>query len=240
MKLFGALLALALFALVPAVASANSLDVTVDAAMGPSSSSACGVAGAGCGLEVIVINNDNGAVFVRSEHMQDEPAFNLSFYIDPKSPAGTFTIPPGQNVRVGRVFEGFITNGVRLVLFLKASTTNAAYRFAMYSRKNPAAGAGSGFEFVGEGYVTGLAATTPTRVDIEVTPASSAAASDGQISATRTLDLPGAPTETIFNNTVLKNGDFAYNIADFGMISASSPNGTFGPLALDEFVITRP
>lgn len=229
-----ALLLAGIFALVPLTVSANSLAVTAAAAMGSSNSSNCGVAGAGCGLEV----NYTGApslAFVQSNHMSNETAVRVQFTIDPGMASNPlFDMDPGGRVRILNIFESFsLPDGVQVILFLKRSLDDASWRLACWVWNNPV----NTFTFGGEGYLTGLtpALGSATIVTFEW----GAGAGDGFVRATRTLEGPGQTTYTIFERTNLNNSGRTLNTLRAGSISTNEVGNPEGVVYFDEFVISR-
>lgn len=221
--------------LVPAAAGASSLDVNVDAAMGSSSSSACGVAGAGCGLEVIFTQPQSQA-FVQSDHMLDaggEDAVRISFWVDPGHPdpgnaANLLSVGAPGHVRALVVYESFaVPTPSRMIVFVRRNAAGNAWRLHVWIRNS----SGS-FEEAGAGFLN-TGASTATLVEVEYT----AGAGDGTVRATRTP--VGGSTVEIFNNTTLDTGGLSLGIARFGDQGFGSVGSPTGSLYIDEVVISR-
>jgi hypothetical protein len=229
----------ALVVLAPAVAAASSLDVNADAAMGSSSSSACGVPGAGCGLEVIFTQPQTQA-FVQSDHMLiggGESSVRISFYVDPghpnpADPANLLDVAAPGHVRALVAFESFaVPTPSRMIAFVRRNDAGTAWRLHVWVRNAVT----NGFVEAGAGFLVGGSPTTATRVDIEWT----AGAGNGIVRATRTLDDPGASTVEIFNNTTLQTGGQTLGVARFGDQGFGSVGSPTGSLYIDEVVISR-
>ena len=199
------------------------------------------------GLYGLEVNYDGAAslAYVQSSSTgavphpwSDETGIEFEFTIDPggqlNNPGQMVMGLPG-NVRITNLFEGFITNGVHVVLFLKRGTDVDTWRFAAYVRED-----GTGFKFAGEGYLTGLQAYTATRVVVEWKAASAPGANDGYIKATRTL-LGGAgfPTYTIFDKQNLNNDTHVLNILRLGSPSTNEVGNPAGSYYIDDVVISR-
>jgi len=229
----------ALVVLAPAIATASSLDVNADAAMGSSSSSACGVPGAGCGLEVLVTQPQTMA-FVQSDHMLTgggETAVRISFYVDPghpnpANPANLLSVGAPGHIRALVVYESFaVPTPSRMIAFVRRNEAGTSWRLHVWVRDAIT----NGFVEAGAGFLVGGSPTTATRVDIEYT----AGAGNGTVRATRTLDQPGSPTVQIFNTTTLQTGGFTLGVARFGDQGFGSFGSPSGSLYIDEVVISR-
>ncbi len=232
----------ALAVLAPAIATASSLDVNADAAMGSSSSSACGVPGAGCGLEVLVTQPQTMA-FVQSDHMLNgggEAAARISFYVDaghpnPANPANLLSVSAPGHIRALVVYESFaVPTPSRMIVFVRRNAAGTSWRVHVWTRD----ALSGNFVEAGAGFLVGGSATTATRVDVEYD--STGGNGAGIVRASRTLDSPGAPTVDIFpDRTDLNLGGFTLGIARFGdqgFGSFGSPSGSF---YVDEVVISR-
>jgi hypothetical protein len=231
----------ALAVLAPAIATASSLDVNADAAMGASSSSACGVPGAGCGLEVLVTSPATAA-FVQSDHMLNgggEDQVRISFYIDgghpnPANPANLLSVGAPGHIRAVIVLQDFIPLGTKMVVFLRRNAAGTSWRLHVWTRDSIS----GNFVEAGAGFLVGGGAVTATRVDIEWD--STGGNGAGIVRSFRTLDSPGSPTVNIFpNRTNLNLAGQTLGIlqaGDPGFGSAGSPSGS---MYLDEFVISR-
>lgn len=228
----------ALVVLAPAVAAASSLDVNADAAMGSSSSSACGVPGAGCGLEVIFTQPQTQA-FVQSDHMLiggGESSVRISFYVDPghpnpADPANLLDVAAPGHVRALVAFESFaVPTPSRMIAFVRRNGAGTSWRLHVWVRQTTGT-----FVEAGAGFLVGGSPTTATRIDIEWT----AGAGNGTVRATRTLDEPGAPTVEIFNTTTLQTGGQTLGVARFGDQGFGSVGSPTGSLFIDEVVISR-
>lgn len=228
----------ALVVLAPAVAGASSLDVNADAAMGNSSSSACGVPGAGCGLEVLFTQPQTQA-FVQSDHMLiggGESSVRISFYVDPGhpnpgNPANLLSVAAPGHVRAMVAFESFaVPSPSRMIAFVRRNNAGTTWRLHVWVRDTT-----DTFVEAGAGFLVGGSPTTATRVDIEWT----AGAGNGTVRATRTLDEPGAPTVEIFNRTNLQTGGQTLGIVRFGDQGFGSVGNPTGSLYIDEVVISR-
>lgn len=230
----------ALVVLAPAIAAASSLDVNADAAMGSSSSSACGVPGAGCGLEVLVTSPATAA-FVQSDHMSaggGETAVRLSFYVDlghpdPGNPNNLLSVAAPGHIRAGLIFQDFTPGtGTKLIIFLRRNAAGTSWRLHVWYRSSIT----GTFVEAGSGFLSGgFQAVTATRIDVEWT----AGAGNGIIRATRTIDEPGAPTVEIFNNTTVQTGGQTLGFARFGDPGFGSQGSPSGSVYMDEFVISR-
>lgn len=230
----------ALVVLAPAVAGASSLDVNADAAMGNSSSSACGVPGAGCGLEVLVTSPATAA-YVQSDHMLiggGEQAVRISFYVDPghpdpANPANLLNVGAPGHIRALIALEDFIPQGTRMIVFVRRNAAGNAWRLHIWIRD----AVSNTFVEAGAGFLVGGSAVTATRVDIEWDATGGNGA--GIIRAFRTRDEPGAPTGTIFERTNLNMGGQTLGILQTGDPGFGSFNNPTGSLYLDEYVISR-
>jgi hypothetical protein len=230
----------ALVVIAPAIAAASSLDVNADAAMGNSSSSACGVPGAGCGLEVLV-TSPASAAFVQSDHMSiggNETAVRISFIVDaghpdPANPNNLLSVAAPGHIRAGLVFEDFTPGtGTKMIVFIRRNGAGTAWRLHVWTRDSGT----SNFVEAGSGFLSGGAQPiTATRIDIEWT----AGAGNGIVRATRTIDDGASPTVEIFNRTNLNTGGQTLGIARFGDPGFGSFGSPTGSLYLDEFVISR-
>jgi hypothetical protein len=227
--------------LAPAIATASSLDVNADAAMGDSSSSACGVPGAGCGLEVLVTQPQTQA-FVQSDHMLTgggESAVRISFYVDPghpnpANPANLLSVAAPGHIRALIVLEDFIPLGSRMIAFVRRNEAGTSWRLHIWTRDSIS----GNFVEAGAGFLVGGSAITATRVDIEWDATGGNGA--GIVRASRTLDSPGSPTVDVFaDRTDLNLGGQTLGIARFGdqgFGSLGSPSGSF---YVDGVVISR-
>jgi hypothetical protein len=230
----------ALVVLAPAFAAASSLDVNADAAMGSSNSSACGIAGAGCGLEVLVTSPATAA-FVQSDHMSisgGEDAVRISFIVDPghpnpANPNNLLSVGAPGHIRIGNVFEDFTPGtGTKMIVFVRRSGAGDSWRLHVWVRD----AVSGNFTEAGAGFLAGsVQAVTATRVDIEWI----SGAGNGVLRAFRTVDSPGAATATIFNRTNLNTGGLTLGIARFGDPGFGSQGSPSGSVYLDEFVISR-
>jgi hypothetical protein len=231
----------ALVVLAPAVAAASSLDVNADAAMGNSSSSACGVPGAGCGLEVLVTSPATAA-YVQSDHMLiggGESAVRISFIVDPghpnpANPANLLNVGAPGHIRALIALEGFIPQGTRMIAFVRRNNAGTAWRLHIWIRD----AFSNSFVEAGAGFLVGGGATTATRVDIEWD--ATGGNGNGIIRASRTLDSPGASTVDVFPDvTNLNMGGQTLGIIQAGDPGFGSFGSPTGSLYLDEFVISR-
>lgn len=230
----------ALVVLAPAFAAASSLDVNADAAMGSSSSNACGVPGAGCGLEVLVTSPATAA-YVQSDHMSfggNETSVRISFIVDaghpdPANPANLLSVGAPGHIRAGLIFQDFTPGtGTKMIIFVRRNAAGTAWRLHVWTRDSIS----GNFVEAGAGFLSGGAQpVTATRVDVEWT----AGAGNGTVRATRTIDSPGSPTVQIFNNTTLNLGGQTLGVARFGDPGFGSQGSPTGSLYLDEFVISR-
>jgi len=227
------LVALTVLLTVAGFASANTIDVNSTAASNGT-----------YGLEV---NYDGAAslAYVQSSNSggnphpwSDETGIKISFIIDPggqQTNPGQMTMGNPGNVRIVNLFEGFIAQGVRVVLFLKKGEDVDTWRFAAYVRED-----GTGYKFAGEGYLTGLQAYSATLVEIEWKASSAPGANDGYIKATRTLQGGGGfPTFTIFDKQGLDNDTHVLNIMRLGSPSTNEVGAPAGSCYLDDVSIVR-
>lgn len=177
----------------------------------------------------------------------NETAVRVRFLIDPGDASGTagtgtFDMGAGGNVRIMNEFMDFTPGfGIKVVLFLKKSLADNAWRMAAYVRSGP--NGGDGFVFGGEGYLTGLtpAFGTSTIVEIEWEAASAPGANDGRIKATRKqFTNPGGATVTMFERTDLDNDDHTLNLLRLGSVSGAEVGGPIGGhIAIDSVSINR-
>lgn len=220
-----------------AIVTADSIDVNAGAALEGN-----------FGLEV----NYDGApslAFVQSRNAgpnphpwNNETGIQVSFLIDPgDTTAGTFQMGAGGEVRMLNVFEDFTPGfGVKIVLFLKKSLNNNAWRMSCYVR-NGTSGS-DGFVFGGEGYITGLTPAwgTKTQIDFEWQAATAPGANDGRVKMTYlTVNNPAAVPQTVFERTDLDNDDHVLNILRLGSISTSQVGSPEGFFKVDDFSLRR-
>lgn len=234
------ILVAALVVLAPAIAAASSLDVNADAAMGSSSSNACGVVGAGCGLEVLVTSPATAA-YVQTDHMSsggNETAVRISFIVDvghpnPADPDNLLSVAPAGHIRAGLVFQDFTPGtGTKMIVFIRRNAAGTAWRLHIWTRDSIS----GNFVEAGAGFLSGGGQpVTATKVDIEWT----AGAGNGIVRAVRTVDDGVSSPIEIFNRTNLNTGGQSLGIARFGDPGFGSSGSPTGSIYLDEFVISR-
>ncbi len=131
----------ALVVLLPAMASANALDVNANAALTGSVGTACG--GSPCGLEVQITDQDQA--YVASTHPDAESHVVITFRVDPND----IVLPdygpddkPGR-IRVLKAFNDAASS--RQHMFVTVKRGASAYRLAVLQRNN-----NGDFAFIGE------------------------------------------------------------------------------------------
>lgn len=218
--------------IVPALASANSLQVTAAAAMGNSTGTACG--GQPCGLEVVFDDPASvtptpvyvGTGNAVSDGFNDETAIDIEFIVNPL----TLTMPAGSFIRLGTLFQDFTPGtGVKIVLFIERNAGDTAWRFHIWYRQN-----GGPFAYGGGSFLTnnGLAALEGTKVNIEWD------GTTGTIRSYRTQDRPGAAKLLMTEVTGVNIVGQTLDVFWLGLVSPQ-PAGVIGSLYLDEVVINR-
>lgn len=234
-KVHGKAFGLALILLLAAGTSAwgaNQLVVTAASAMGPSSSSACGVSGEGCGLEIRmdnpVMTGSTNTVYLETNTPNNETAINGSFYINPANV--TMSNVVGQNhLQIGYLAD--TSDNVHVVFFLHRQPDNTWFITIWYKNSNT-----NNFSFCCNGFLTGFnGVNNPTLFEFEW-----ASGAPGYFRAYRTIDAPGASRILMMQNTNLTNSG---QDVDRFLVGMLNPNnhfpGTFGTLRMDEFVLTR-
>lgn len=131
----------ALVVLLPAMASANALDVNANAALTGSVGTACG--GSPCGLEVQFTDQDKA--YVASTHPDAEAHVVITFRVDPND----VTLPlfnnlPGR-VRILKAYSDAASAKQHLFVTVKRNKADTGYRLATLQRNN-----NGDFAFIGE------------------------------------------------------------------------------------------
>jgi hypothetical protein len=250
------MLTLAVLLIAP-LAMANGISVIGDAALTGSFGMAVDYTGATS--LAYVQSADRGA---NPHPWNDETTINIAFTINPGmagdvcyqsggdcfgNVAPSLSVPghnppnqPGE-MRIGALFSGWETNGVKIIMFLKRSTPDDAWRFSAWVRQDNDNNSGA-FVFGGEGYLCGLGQTCVTEVELSWGAATGPGANDGYIRATRRQRLSGQAEQTIFERTDLDNDTHALNIFWLGSVDGSVSNELGNPegnFYLDDVVITR-
>jgi len=132
----------ALVVLLPAMASANALDVNAGAALTGSVGTACG--GSPCGLEVQITDQDQA--YVASTHPDAETHVVITFRVDPND----IVMPdfgaslPGR-MRILKAFSDASSARQHLFVTVKRNKADTGYRLATLQRNN-----NGDFAFIGE------------------------------------------------------------------------------------------
>ena len=238
-------------------ASANTLTVKSDAAL--SGSQGLEVDYTGAASLAYVQSADRGT---NPHPWDDEKDINISFVINPGKAGDTcyasggdcfgrtppdLSFPdhnppnnPGE-IRIGALYQDWIVNGVKVVMFLKRSYADDAWRFSAWVRQDDDNYTGA-CVLGGEGDLCGLGQTCVTEVTLSWSAASAPGATDGSIRATRRQVVSGATEQTIFERTNLDNDTHHLNIFWVGSVDGNGANELGSPTGafyLDDFVITR-
>lgn len=225
---------LAVLVLAPAMASANSLAATPEAAL----------AGSGFGLRISLDDPEQAPrtdVWVAigpDKGLRDETAIRGCFLIDP----GGLTIGGASQLPFLRLLQNPGSDGERIVFLLEAGPDDTR-RLAVWIRDDPSgrlvlAGKGA---LAGSGPEPGSSTSRPhaRQVEFEWGAASSPEASDGYLRVYRRGTGPKAGRVLLFERTDLSNGSQTLNHLRVGVYASQHPAGTHGDLDLDEFALYR-
>ena len=232
----------ACLALIAGAAWANSLDVNATAAMGTSSSSNCGVAGAGCGLELVLedpqftpstpayltVGPDKG--------FSNETRLRGSFFINPQNLAMQ-DLRGANHIQLFYLYEHFRDNsGVKIVGFLHLDDVTDNWFITIWHWDDNI----NTFTFTGNGFfaLSNSAYFSENKIDFEWE-----AGDPGRLRMWRTLWTGGAPDpsgQILMFDVPVSGQSTAINYVFVGMLNPGNHfPGTVGSVYLDEFSFSR-